>query len=79
MTKKPKRSPTHREAVDPDEIEEAEFEEAEAMPDEPEQAQEGDELKHPDPEGKMRSYAPGYGPGPGGTVAELPKDEKKDA
>lgn len=39
-----------------------------------------DELKHPDPKGKMRSYAPGYGPGPEGEPVELEKpaeEEKK--
>ena len=79
MSKKPSKRDPRREptvATEPavpldieDDIED------ETMPDDPKTPEE--ELTHPDPEGKMRSYAPGYGPGPEGSVVELPKEEKE--
>jgi hypothetical protein len=65
--------------VDPDDYEEELEEEQEEpidMSDEP-KTPEGESV-HPDPEGKMVSYAPGFTVGSDGGSMELPKEEKKD-
>ena len=71
--------PAHPAEVDPDELEqEMEEEETETMPDDEPTQNPASVPKHPDPEGKMVSYAPGFTVGPDGGSKELPKEEKKD-
>jgi hypothetical protein len=77
MSKKPTRKP-YQPASDPPprDPDDEPLEEEEVMPDDP-KTPEGEPV-HPDPEGKMRSHAPGYTTGPEGESVELPKEEEKD-
>ena len=81
MSKKPTRHPSHPSThrpvePEPDDEEIVQEEETEAMPEEP-KTPEGEPV-HPDPEGKMVSYAPGFTVGPDGESVELPKEKKEE-
>ena len=76
MVKKPTRKPHDPSRDEPPPDDDEVVQEEETMGDDQPDQNLGAEPKHPDPEGKMRSHAPGYTTGPEGESVELPKEEE---